>query len=100
MKLPNGEREDVGSKLQEYVLNVFHRQGQHKARAFDSVVGIRTDNAEILRMALLDVAPNSDVATYKGDNGHGDIYEIRFSLTTEKGAPVILRAWIIQHGED
>jgi hypothetical protein len=40
MKLPNGENADLGTKLEDYSLNPFHRHGQHKARVFESALGI------------------------------------------------------------
>jgi hypothetical protein len=52
MQLPNGERADLGTKLEEYVLNPLHREGKHKARMFESVLGITLANAQVLRSAL------------------------------------------------
>jgi hypothetical protein len=100
MQLPNGDRADLGAKLEDYCLNPSHRQGQHKARVFESVLGITLANAEGLRAALLDAAVNSGTATFKGNNGHGDVYEIRFSFTTPKATATVLSAWIIRNGED
>jgi hypothetical protein len=40
MKLPNGERADLGSKIEDYVLNPSHWEGRHKARVFESMLGI------------------------------------------------------------
>ena len=31
MHLPNGDQADLGAKLEDYCLNLSHRQGQHKA---------------------------------------------------------------------
>jgi hypothetical protein len=39
MKLPNGDRADLGTKLEDYSLNPLHRHGQHKARVFESGFG-------------------------------------------------------------
>lgn len=100
MKLPNGERADLGVKLEDYVLNPLHREGQHKAHVFASVLGITEANAQILRNALLDAAASSDCVESKGDNGFGMIYVLRFPLATTKGAATVLSAWIIRHGED
>jgi hypothetical protein len=35
-----------------------------------------------------------------GDQGFGEIYEIRFPVTTDKGTAIVLSAWIIRRGED
>jgi len=100
MKLPNGERADLGVKLEDYVLNPLHREGQHKAHVFAAVLGITAANAQILRNALLDAAASSDRVESKGDNGFGMVYVLRFPLATAKGAATVLSAWIIRHGED
>jgi len=41
MRLLNGDRADLGTKLEDYVLNADHRQGRHKARVFEAVLGIK-----------------------------------------------------------
>ena len=100
MKIPNGGRADLGVKLEDYSLNSLHRQGQHKARVFESLLGITHANADLLRTALLHAAANSEDAIHNGNNGYGDLYELRFSLTTPKATATVLSAWIIRTGED
>ncbi|MBK8754539.1 MAG: hypothetical protein IPL99_24100 [Candidatus Competibacteraceae bacterium] len=100
MKLPNGERADLGVKLEDYVQNPLHREGQHKAHVFASVLGITLDNAQVLRNALLDAAVSSDNVGPRGNNGFGSVYVLRFPLATAQGAATVLSAWIIRHGED
>ena len=100
MKLPSGERADVGTKLEDYVLNPDHREGRHKARVFESVLGITLANRDVLRQAILTAAASSDQADTRGDNGHGEVYVLRFPLETERGRATVLTAWIIRHGED
>ena len=100
MKLPNGRRADLGTKVEDYVLNPLHRQGRNKARVFESVLGITLANAGILRTALLDAAANSDAAVGRGDNGFGEVYSLTFRVTSDKGSAYVLSAWIIRHGED
>jgi Domain of unknown function (DUF6883) len=100
MKLPNGGRADLGTKLEDYTLNPQHRDGRNKARVFDSVLGITLANADVLRHALLDAAANSDQVESRGDNGFGEVHVLRFPLTTMKGTATVLSAWIIRRGED
>lgn len=101
MKLPNGHRADLGTKLEDYTLNPQHPQGKHKARVFESVLGITLrNNAGVLRQALLDAAANSNEATARGDNGFGVTYDLRFPLETAEGRATVLSGWIILHGED
>ncbi len=100
MKLPNGEHASLGTKLGDYVLNPFHRHGQHKARVFESALGITLANQEVLARALLAAAKDSNDFAASGDNGFGETYTLRFRLTVEKGSATVLSAWIIRHNED
>jgi len=100
MKIPNGARADFGTKLEDYTLNPEHPQGKHKARVFQSALGITLHNADSLRKALLDAAANSDAAVEKGDNGFGVTYSLQFPLETDIGNATVSSGWIILHGED
>ena len=100
MKLPNGNRADLGRKIEDYSLNPSHREGQHKARVFASVLGVTLDNADLLRRAVLDAAAESDKAESRGDNGYGEVFVLRFPMRTETGSATVLTAWIVRHGED
>ena len=100
MKTPNGARADLGTKIEDYVLNPRHREGRHKSRVFDSMLGITTANKAILISGLRTAIENSDDAEFQGNNGHGDVYVLRFSLATERAAAAVLSAWIIRDGED
>lgn len=82
MKLPNGDRADLGTKIEDYVLNPRHWEGRHKARVFESVLGITLANRDVLREAILSSAKDSDKAEALGNNGHGDVYVLRFPLDT------------------
>jgi hypothetical protein len=70
MKLPNGERADLGSKLEEYVLNPRPRDGRHKARMFESLLGITLANCEVLRETILRAVAAVN-AESRGENGTG-----------------------------
>ncbi len=100
MKLPNGKRADLGTKLEDYSLNPLHRHGQHKARVFESALGTTLANKEILSQALLAFAANSNEFTALGDNGFGETYLLRFRLATDRGSATVLSAWIVRHNED
>jgi hypothetical protein len=100
MRIPNGDRANLGTKLEDYSLNPWHRDGRHKARVFASALGITLANADALRVALRAAIVSSDDASYKGNNGYGDVYELRFSLTTAAGTATVLTAWIVRTGED
>jgi hypothetical protein len=100
MRLPNGDRADLGTKLEDYVLNPRHREGRHKARVFESALGITLANSDVLRQAILSAADNSDDAEPLGNNGHGEIYILRVPLQTKKGIATVLTAWIVRDDED
>ena len=90
----------MGTKLEDYALNMLRREGRHKARVFESVLGITADNAGVLRRALLGAAAKSDQVEERGDSGFGVIYILRFPLSTAKGTGSVLSVWIVRHGED
>ena len=100
MKLPNGDHADLGTKIEDYVLNPRHWEGRHKARVFESVLGITLANLEVLRQAILAAAENSDEAEPLGNNGHGEVYVLRFPLETQRGRATVLTVWIIRDSED
>ena len=52
MKLPNGDRAELGDKLERYSLNYEHQKGKHKALLFEKRLGITLANKEILEQAL------------------------------------------------
>jgi hypothetical protein len=86
VRLPHGDRAELGSKLEDYVLNPRHRSGQHKARAFEAQLGITLGNRDVLRRALLSAAVISDDAESRGDNGFGDVFVLRL-CAAEHGCP-------------
>jgi len=100
MRLPNGNRAELGTKLEDYTLNMLHREGRHTARVFESLLGITADNADVLRGALLDAAAASDQVEARGDSEFGAIYILRFPLSTARGTGTVLSVWIVRHGED
>jgi len=61
MPIPNAERAVVDiRKLRDYCLNPMHDEGQHKARLFVAALGITADDAEDLRVLLLQAVKTSD----------------------------------------
>jgi len=77
-----------------------HREGRHKARVFQSVLGITADNGDVLRRALLDAAAVSDQVETRGDSEFGTTYLLRLPLTTARGTATVLSVWIVRHAED
>ena len=100
MKLPNGQHCDLGTKLEDYSLNPLHREGRHKARVFASALGITQANADVLGAAIRSAAVSSDAAEARGDNGFGEVFNLRFTMTTSRGSATVLTGWIVLHNED
>jgi len=97
MKLPNGNRAqiDVRQKLIGYCLNKSHRTGRHKARVFESVLGITPKNAGLLADALRLAARESD-AKIKDESIDATKFEIECFVTGPRGAAVVRSGWIIE----
>ncbi|NMG60438.1 hypothetical protein E1H12_18445 [Geitlerinema sp. P-1104] len=99
MKLPNGNRAQLGNKIDDYCLNSNHRKGQHKARLFASRLGITRENSEILKNAIYRAVISED-ATLRKTNEYGQHYNLKFRLKTDFGSSLILTAWIIRSDEN
>ena len=100
MKLPNGDRAELGRKLEDYVLNPLHREGRHKARVFESALGINLASSDVLRHAILEAVVGSEDAELRGENEYGRLYFLSFPMTTDKGSAGVATAWIVRREED
>ena len=99
MKLPNGEHALVDlQKLQGYCLNPEHPRGRNKARVF-AAVGIRQQDAEELRAALLAAAIYAE-ARQSESNLYGLRYIVDFDLVRELRTVRIRSTWIVREGEE
>ena len=62
MKLPNGDRAEISTeKLRLYCLNPNHSSGKHKARVFQSALGITTENVDRLKALVEQAAISGEV---------------------------------------
>ena len=85
MKLPNGDKADLGSKLGDYCLNPDHPDAKHKARVFTSVLGITRDNPEILADAIRGACRHSEAAESAGEDSFGERFHLIFPVSTGRG---------------
>jgi hypothetical protein len=99
MRLPGGERAQIGDKLERYCLNPNHGKGKDKAALFRDHLGLTLDNKSILEAALLAAAIHNE-ATLRVCDQYGDHYNIRFYMQTDAGKSWVLACWIIRRGED
>lgn len=79
MRLPYGDAATIDiAKLTEYCLNPIHPRGKHKARVFESVLGMTAADAGDLHQALIAAARNEDAR-----EGSSDLYETRYIIDFE-----------------
>lgn len=99
MKLPNGNKADLGNKIESYCLNFAHDKGKHKAVLFKAKLGITIDNANLLKEALKESAIKENVTIIK-ENNYGIHYNMKFIFKTDLGESLLLVGWILRKGED
>ena len=98
--MPNAERAIVDiRKLRDYCLNPMHDEGQHKARLFATALGMTADDAEDLRVLLLQAVTISDAQLGRRD-AYGQRYTVDFLLTWRDKQAMVRSGWIIEHDSD
>lgn len=100
MPLPNAHKAVVEIvKLKNYCLSFEHPEGRHKARVFQTALGLTGADAEELRAALLQAAREQDAIVSAADT-YGQRYAVD-AIVRHRGREAIVRsAWIIRRGED
>lgn len=87
-------------KLRDYCLDPEHPRGKHKARVFETVLGLTARDAHVLRRALLDAVRSREGDIDLGEEDeYGRRYLLDFEMTTERGTATIRSAWIVLAGE-
>lgn len=100
MRMPQAESAKIDlRKLREYCLSPSHPIGKHKAKVFESALGITASDAELLRDWLLEAA-RSESATLGKPDEYGDRFQVDFQATTSLGQATIRSAWMIRNGEN
>lgn len=100
MTFPNPDRAIVDlRKLEDYCLDSFHPRGKHKAKVFESALGLLRKDAPMLRDMILE-----RIETSKCVEGSTDLHGARFSadlrITVGKRSAIVATAWMIRDGED
>lgn len=96
MLIPNAENAVVDiCKLRNYCLNSEHSTGKHKARLFQSMLGMTTDNATELCQILLKVIKTHPAKLGRKDS-FGQRYTLNFTLEWQNKSAVIRSGWIIE----
>jgi hypothetical protein len=100
MQLPGRENAVIDrAKLTEYCLDRNHPRGKHKARVFSSALGINAENAELLRVALLNAAATGNAEPVASDR-FGQRYVIDFRMNGPRGSGIVRSIWILRTGEN
>lgn len=100
MIIPNAEYAIVDiRKLTEYVLSPNHERGKHKARLFSSVFGLTVDDAEALRLYLLQAVKTHDAQSGIRGN-YGQMYWIDLPFTWNNVTENIRTTWIVRYDEN
>jgi hypothetical protein len=87
----------MGLAERTHCLNRAHITGKHKARVFDSVLGITADNASILAEALRLAARDSN-AKIKSRSDDATKFAIESVVTGPRGPAVVRSEWILERG--
>jgi len=84
MLIPNANKAIVDiRKLRDYCLNLEHDDGKHKARLFSSILGMKAQNAEELRLILLEIIKTHEAKLGRSDR-FGQRYTVDFEITWQK----------------
>jgi len=100
MKLPNPERAIIDEeKLSGYCLNPRHSDGQHKARVFQSALGMGIESAAELRTALMQAIQTIDAVLDKR-SPYGQKYRVDFLMGRGEKQATVRSVWIVHDDED
>ncbi len=100
MKLPNGDRAVVDiAKLRDYCLSPEHPRGKHKARVFQEALGLTANDAETLRLKLLEAARTGEATSGEAD-AYGQRYILDLQMRWQSKMASVRSAWIILAEED
>jgi uncharacterized protein DUF6883 len=100
MQLPNGDRAVVEiNKLRDYCLNQTHPRGRHKARVFESALGLTHQDAPRLRALLLEAARTTEIELGERDS-YGQRYILNLPMTGPLRTVTIRSCWIVLTAED
>lgn len=76
-----------------------HDEGKHKARLFESALGITADDAEQLRKIILQIVKTHEAELSRCDE-YGQRYTVDFMLEWQGKQAKIRSGWIIEHNSN
>ncbi len=99
MLLPNAQNAYIpDEKLYDYCLSESHPVGKHKAVVFKEVLGIKMEEAEFLRKAILQAVLEQEAILQKTIK-FGTLYIVDFELENEGKRAIVRSAWIIPNDD-
>lgn len=85
MKLPNGDQAKISmQKLIGYCLNLEHPSGKHKARVFESALGVTAENADILRELIQAAAVEGEIVQ-QDSTAFGQVFKVDWIVPDTNG---------------
>jgi hypothetical protein len=100
MKLPNVKQAVLAlEKLTDYCLNKHHEGGKDKAIAFERALGIRIEQAAVLREMVLEAVQEAE-AIDKGITPYGHRYQVDMVLHWQGKKAKVRTGWIVLVGKD
>ncbi len=100
MLIPNANNAIVDiRKLRDYCLNTEHDDGKHKARLFSSILSMKAEHAEELRLILLEIIRTHEAVLGRSDR-FGQRYTVDFEITWQNRNATLRSGWIIEHSSD
>jgi hypothetical protein len=99
MRLPNAESAYIDlNKLRNYSLNLQHQRGKHKAQLFLAILGLSSDDAEILQTLIREAIQVYEAFPGEQDE-YGQRYRVDFPATRNQQTATIRTTWIIRPTE-
>jgi hypothetical protein len=97
--LPNLHWAEIDvAKLRDYCLSPAHPRGRHKARLFQSALGLVQADAEWLRQALLTGLATAE-AVAQGTDEFGARWQADIAVTRQSRRAVVRTIWLVRSGE-
>jgi hypothetical protein len=99
--LPNYQKAVIPrSKLEDYALNPAHKDGQHKARLFKSILGFERDDWQKLERIILDELPYYE-AVFLEEGNWGKKYQVSLLIAgLNDNIAIVDTIWIIRPETD
>ncbi len=79
-------------------MNIQHAEGRHKARVFNSVLGLGVKDVAFLRSAIIRAAIEQEVVS-TGVDEYGSRFILDFEISVRERKAIIRISWIVRIGE-